>query len=132
MRGGSATNMDSPDKIILSGMTFYGYHGTNPAEKERGQRFVVDVELEADLRRSGETDDLNDTINYADAYRAVREVVEGESRNLLERVASEVAARLLADFPAQAVLIRITKPQPPIKGATGGAAAVEVYRRRAP
>ena len=53
------------DRILLNGMTFYGYHGVRPEEKELGQRFVVDVEMELDLRAAGTSDDLTDTVDYS-------------------------------------------------------------------
>ena len=64
----------SGDRIRLEGMVFYGMHGVDPAEKSLGQRFVVDVELERDLRKPGRTDDLHDTVNYAHVYRIATSV----------------------------------------------------------
>src|ERR671930_143619 len=58
------------DWITLEGMVFYGLHGVDPAEKSLGQRFIVDVALQRDLRKPGRTDNLYDTINYAQVYRA--------------------------------------------------------------
>ncbi|MDP6495393.1 MAG: dihydroneopterin aldolase, partial [Dehalococcoidia bacterium] len=46
-------------------MVFYGYHGVNPQEKELGQSFVVDVELEVELTVPGRSDDLKDTVDYS-------------------------------------------------------------------
>ena len=118
------------DKVLLTGVTFYGYHGSNAAERERGQRFVVDVEMETDLSLPGATDNLANTINYSAVCKAIGAIMEGDSRNLIERVSQELAEKLLHDFPASAVRIRITKPHPPIQGATVGTAAVEIYRQR--
>ena len=61
-----------PDKILLEGMEFYAYHGVNEIEKTQGQRFIVDVELSANLARAAETDSLTDTINYSDVFRLVK------------------------------------------------------------
>ena len=118
------------DRIVLQGMTFYGYHGTKPEERALGQRFRVDVELETDLRRAAASDDLADTINYSRVYRMVREIVEGPSQNLMERLAETVASQLLDSFPADAVRVRITKVHPPIKGDVLEGAGVEIYRAR--
>ena len=71
------------DRIRLEGMIFYGMHGVDPAEKALGQRFVVDLEVERDLRK-GRSDDVNDTLNYAMLYRIARSVLEGPSKNLIE------------------------------------------------
>ncbi len=118
------------DRIILEGLTFYGYHGVNPEERTLGQRFVVDVALELDLRPAGESDDLEKTINYAAVYRIVRRVVEGPACTLVEAVAERVAAAVLAEVGGQAVRVRVGKPWAPIKGSAAGQVAVEVYRRR--
>ena len=112
-------------------MVFYGYHGATPQEKELGQPFVVDIELEVDLTTPGESDDLTDTVDYSQVYRVVKEMVEGPSHNLLESVAEGVAQKLLHTFSLDGVTVRVTKPHVPIKGAVLEGAGVEVHRRRA-
>ena len=111
-------------------MTFYGYHGATPQERERGQPFVVDVEMELDLSVPGRSDDLRDTVDYSAVHGVVGEVVEGPGRNLLESVADGLAQRLLFDFPLESVTVRVAKPHVPIRGATLEGAAVEIQRRR--
>ena len=118
------------DRIILQGMRFYGYHGVNPEEKVLGQTYLVDLEAELDLSRPGRTDNLEDTVSYTHIYRATKAVVEGESRNLLERLAQEIADRVLADFPVEAVTVTVKKPNPPIKGSVIDCAAVQIRRHR--
>ena len=83
------------DKIQLEGMVFYGYHGVGLAEQELGQRFVVDVEMERDLRAAGLSDDPADTVNYSHVFKLVREIMEGPSRKLLENVAETIAQQVL-------------------------------------
>lgn len=128
----SSDNSPPHDSITLEGMTFYAYHGVNPEERELGQRFVVDLTVEADLSAPGQSDELSDTVDYSEVYRAVKAVVEGETYNLLEAVAEAVARRVLASFPVVAVRARVTKPSPPIKGAVLDGVSVEVYRERQP
>jgi len=119
------------DEVFLEGLRFYAYHGNNPEERVQGQRFVVDVHLSADLREAGRTDDLDRTISYSAVYRKVREIVEGEPRNLIEVVADEIAATLLAEFPmAQGVTVTVRKPEVAIKGSILDAAGVRIHRRR--
>ena len=119
------------DKIILKGMKFYGFHGVNPEENVQGQSYVVDLEAEVDLARAGRTDSVDDTVSYSHLYRSVKAILEGEPRNLLERLAQETADRLLADFPLAAVTVTVKKPNPPIKGSFIDYAAVTIHRRRA-
>ncbi len=118
------------DRIILQGMRFYGYHGVNPEENVQGQSYLVDLEAEVDLARPGLTDGLEDTVSYTHLYRTTKAIVEGEPRNLLERLAQEIADRLLADFPLEAVTVTVKKPNPPIKGSFIDYAAVRIHRRR--
>ena len=121
----------SADRIILTGLQFYGFHGVNPEERSLGQQFVVDLEAELDLRVPCETDRLDNTVSYTNLYRAVKAVMEGEPRNLLEAAAGAIASRILGQHPRiDAVRVRVQKPRPPIKGSVIEGAAVEIYRSR--
>ena len=119
-----------PDRIVLEGMQFYGFHGVNAEEKSLGQPYVVDLAVEMDLSIPGKSDRLEDTVSYTHLYRSVRKVIEGESRNLLEAAAENVAIRILDEFPVKAVQVRVKKPRPPIKGSFVENAVVEIYRVR--
>ena len=119
------------DDVFLEGLRFYAYHGVNPEERAQGQRFTVDVSLSGDLGDAGRTDDLARTINYSAAYKRVRAIVEGPPRDLIETVAEEIAAALLADFPlADSVSVTVRKPEVALKGAILDAAGVRIRRVR--
>ncbi len=118
------------DKILLSGAQFSGRHGVSEEERRVAGRYVVDVELVHDLARAGASDSLADTISYSDVYRTVREIVEGRSFHLVEALAEAIAHSLLAQFPADAVVVRVDKQPPPIAGIVA-AAGVEIRRERA-
>jgi dihydroneopterin aldolase len=117
------------DRIILEGMTFYGYHGDRPEERALGQRFVVDLEVGADLARAGDTDELSDTINYSELYEDTRTILEGEPLRLIEAVAERVATAALARERVLWVRVRVSKPSVAIPGVLR-AAAVEIVRFR--
>ncbi len=117
------------DKILLTGAHFFARHGVSDEERQVGGRLVVDVELTYDLTRAGASDDVADTISYADIYEAVRGIVESRSFHLVEKLAETIAASLLIRFPAQAVLVRVRKDPPPIPGAVDYA-GVEITRSR--
>jgi dihydroneopterin aldolase len=121
---------DARDKIILEGMTFYGFHGVSDAERELGQRFVVDLEAHTDTTAAGLSDQLRDSVSYTHLYRAVKEVVEGPPHKLLEAVAEAIATRILESFDVEAVRVRVSKPHVPIKGGVIGSAAVEILREK--
>ena len=121
-----------PDTISLVGITLYGYHGVRPAERALGQRFVVDVDLETDLRQAGETDALDATVNYSEAYELIAEIVEGDPVNLLETLAERIARAILERFSqVQRARVRIAKPGVAIAGSILREAAVAIDRGRA-
>src|SRR5438094_9304392 len=84
------------DRVELRGMSFQGRHGVRTAEREQPQEFKVDIELEADLAEAGRTDRLADTVDYTAVRAVAREVIEGESRKLLESLALAIAQRVIS------------------------------------
>ena len=120
-----------PDTISLVGVTLYGYHGVRPEERTLGQRFVVDVDLETDLRAAAATDALDATVNYSEVYSLVAELVEGEPVNLLETLAARISSTIFDRFPrVQRTRVRIAKPGAAIAGAILREAAVSIARTR--
>jgi dihydroneopterin aldolase len=119
------------DRIGLNRIVLFGHHGVHEYERRLGQRFVVDIEMAMDLSTAGASDRLEDTVNYSDAYRIVKAVIEGPSRNLLEALAEEIARSLLRELGVDEARVRIGKPGVPAPGAIDQA-WVEVLRRRDP
>ncbi|WP_026583023.1 dihydroneopterin aldolase [Bacillus sp. J33] len=118
------------DKIHVNHMEFYGYHGVFPEETRLGQRFAVDLTVETDLKKAGQTDNLEDSINYGELYTVCKEVVEGKPYKLLESVAEKLSEELLQRFPLISQLtIKVIKPDPPIPGHYRSV-AVEITRGR--
>ncbi len=119
------------DEILLEGMRFYGYHGVNPEEQTSGQRFVIDLSISADLTRPGQTDRLDDSINYSLVFKRVRSIVEERRFDLLEALGHTIATELLAAFSAaQSVTVTIRKPGVAIKGSILDSAGVRIRRDR--
>ena len=81
-------------RLFLTGITASGRHGANPGEKDRPQDFVVDLDVEVDVS----SDDIAATADYRKLVQAARDVVAGESLDLLESLAAEVA-RAVASLP---------------------------------
>lgn len=118
------------DKITLEKMEFYGYHGLFPEEKKLGQRFYVDLDLHTSLKKAGETDQMEYSIDYGRVFQVVKTVVEGPSKNLIEAVAHQIATELFQEFSLMtACRVKIIKPDPPIPG-NYRSVAVEIYRER--
>jgi dihydroneopterin aldolase len=104
------------DRIRLHNMVFYGYHGVLAAEKEIGQRFVLDLVMYMDLREAGRKDDLKYTVNYAEVYHCVKQQVEEQRFNLLEALAEAIADQVLLCFPVQRIEVSVRKPSAPVVG----------------
>ncbi len=117
------------DRIGLDRIVLFGHHGVHEYDRRVGQRFVVDVEMGRNLSAAGASDRLEDTVNYSDAYRIVKAVIEGPSRNLLEALAEKIADSLLKELGIDEVRVRIGKPGVPAPGAIDQV-WVEVFRRR--
>ena len=112
--------------IRLEGLSVFGHHGARPYEKEAGQRLEVDLTLEA-LETTAETSDkISETVDYDLLYQLVREVVEGESFHLLEKLARVIADTILERFPIRRATVRISKQN--LGWTTGGRAVIEVTR----
>ncbi len=118
------------DRLRLEGIDVYAHHGAHPAERELGQRFVVDVELAADLEPAARGDDLSRGIDYAAVHRVVLATATGASFHLIEALAGRLCQELLAAFPAEQVRVTVHKTQPPISGFFGRA-SVTLERDRA-
>ncbi|KAE8702538.1 Dihydroneopterin aldolase 1 [Hibiscus syriacus] len=118
------------DKLVLRGLKFHGYHGVKPEEKKLGQKFVIDVDAWMDLRNAGKSDDLSNTLSYTAIYRIVKEVVEGQSQNLLESVAQMIASKIFTNHPQiSAVRVQVQKPHVAVQGSIDYL-GVEIVRYR--
>ncbi len=105
------------DKIIMKNLAFYGYHGVLKEENNIGQKFFIDIEMYCSLKKAGETDDVEDTINYAEVYNIAKDIVENEKLNLIEALAEEIAQRILDKFEkVKEIMIRVKKPEAPVPG----------------
>ena len=118
----------SRDTIHLRNMQFYAYHGVNPEEKTLGQRFEVDVALRVDARPAGLSDDLRQTINYAQVYKLVKRVVEEERFDLIEALAETLAMQIGKQFAPDGVRISVRKPQVSLKGSVLDYVGVDIER----
>ena len=87
------------DKIIINSLRLFAYHGVNPEEQEDGQFFILDIEADIPLSKAGESDDLNDTVSYAQMIKCARRVFSSQKDKLIERAARRVADALLEEFP---------------------------------
>lgn len=103
------------DKIKISGIKGEGKHGVLEQEKNTNQPFIVDIELELDLEKAAEEDDLSETVNYDEVAKLVVEVIKGPTLNLIEALADRIATRILHSFDLiDEVKVTVHKPKAPI------------------
>ncbi len=101
-------------RLSLSGIRLTGFHGVCPGEREHGNRFEVDVEVESASVDAVETDELEDTIDYRGIDDVVREINVRQTFNLIESFAGAIADALLTKYGAlSSVTVRVSKLTPP-------------------
>lgn len=99
------------DRISLRGIRVFAHHGVYTEEKEHGQIFLIDVDLEIDLAQAGATDDLTDTLDYGWLAAAIASRATGERWDLIERVAQRTAELVLEDDRVSSVDVTVHKPE---------------------
>ncbi|MEF9476809.1 dihydroneopterin aldolase [Chryseobacterium sp. RRHN12] len=108
-------------KIYLEDVRIYAYHGVLPEENIIGTYYILNVELHTDLWKAAESDDLHDTISYAD----INDILHGEMKiksRLLEHVAGRMITKIHSSFPqVDYIKLKITKTAPPMQGEMKGA-----------
>jgi 7,8-dihydroneopterin aldolase/epimerase/oxygenase len=114
--------------IEVTGLSLYTHHGVSAAEREVGQRLVLDLRLEVGDCDATITDMVDDTVDYGVVCEKVSYVAQQRSYKTLERLCSAIADRLLADFDAEEVWVKATKPEPPIPLSVESV-SVEVWRQ---
>ncbi len=102
------------DRLRVSGIEAYGYHGVLAEERRLGQRFVVDVVLGLDTRAAAGSDDLRDTVDYGSLVTRVRQAIESDPVDLIETLAERLARTALTDRTVVWVEVTVHKPQAPI------------------
>jgi len=102
--------------VRIHGMSFFGYHGVYPAEKELANNFVVDAEFVWDTAKAASNDNLNDALNYVELYSIVESIVTKLRFHLVETLAETIADNLFNRYQLSALLIRVRKRNPPIAG----------------
>ncbi|MEO0543195.1 MAG: dihydroneopterin aldolase [Pseudomonadota bacterium] len=104
-------------KIVMKNCAFFARHGVFDQEEFLGQRFYVDAALKVEPGTALETDSIEGTVDYGEAFRAIEEIVTGKRRYLIEALALEIA-KALCDRFEQIIRADITirKPNAPVPG----------------
>ena len=100
--------------IEVTGLSLYTHHGVSDAEREIGQRLVVDLRMDVGESDATLTDRVEDTVDYAEVCQVVALVAQQRSYRTLERLCAAIADRLLEQFGLESVWVKAAKPEPPI------------------
>ena len=112
--------------VCLDDLYFFAYHGVAPQETMVGNEYALSLRLKTDITRAMATDDVADTLNYAEIYQAIKEEMEIPSK-LLEHVGGRIVRRLFHDFPVlEHIDLKLSKRNPPM-GADIASAGVEIH-----
>lgn len=107
-------------KIIIEDLKIYAYHGVLPEETISGTYYLINLEMNVDIWNATESDDLDDTVNYAE----INEIIHSEMKiasKLLEKVCGRIINKIHEKFPQiESLKIKLTKTSPPMKGEMKG------------
>ena len=118
------------DKILISNLKIYAYHGVLDEEKANGQYFIFDIDAFVDISVPCKTDNVGDTVNYALMVERITEIFTSQKDDLVERAAQRVADGLFAEFERiSALRILLKKPDAPID-ADFDWVGIEINRKR--
>jgi 7,8-dihydroneopterin aldolase/epimerase/oxygenase len=107
-------SFDSDVRIEISRLSLFTHHGATDAEQQAGQRLVFDIAFDVEDCDATVTDRIDDTIDYSAVCQAVALVATERSYRTLERLCTAVADMIEERFSAANVVVRATKPEPPI------------------
>lgn len=109
--------MSQTGQILIEELDLYAYHGHFAEEERLGQRFVIDLVLDCDLRASSFSDNLADTVDYGEVVALVTRTFSARRFKLLEAAARALADAIFASYPPiTAISVTMRKPAPPIPG----------------
>lgn len=118
------------DKILIRNLKIFAYHGVNPEEKMQGQNFILDIDAFVDISVPCKTDNVDDTVSYAEIIEETVRIFTSRKDDLVERAAERVSEGLFEKFEKiQALRILLKKPDAPID-ADFEYVGVEIERNR--
>jgi dihydroneopterin aldolase len=113
--------------IEVSGLSLYTHFGVGAAEREVGQRLLIDLRLDVGDCDATVTDRVEDTVDYGEVCEVVNLVAQQREYRTLERFCTAVADRLIERYELSAVWVKAAKPEPPI-ALNVGEVSVEIWR----
>jgi dihydroneopterin aldolase len=108
---------EAPETVVtveVTGLSLFTHHGVSEEERKVGQRLVIDLRFDVGDVDATVTDRIEDTVDYAAVCETVSLIAQQRSYRTLERLCSAIADRLLADYDAESVWVKASKPEPPL------------------
>lgn len=110
--------------IEIKNMEFYAFHGHFKEEQIVGNKFLIDLTLEVDLKKASETDRLEDTVDYQVAFKIVKDEMDKKS-NLMESIGKRILDSIYTKLEGvEKATVRIRKMNPPMGGHINSVAVV--------
>ena len=100
--------------IEVSGLSLYTHVGVTAAEREVGQRLLIDLRIDVGDCDATITDRIEDTVDYGQVCEVANLVAQQRNYKTLERLCAAIADRLLSQYDARAVWVKASKPEPPL------------------
>ncbi len=100
--------------IEVSGLSLFTHVGVSAAEREVGQRLLLDLRLDVGENDATLTDRIEDTVDYGEMCEVANLVAQQRTYKTLERLCAAIADRLLEQYAANAVWVKAAKPEPPL------------------
>ena len=121
--------MELAARVVISGLEVFAYHGCTPEEKELGQDFLIDIELEYDAAQAVDRDDLAEAVDYDALACGVHELAARERYNLIETLAARIGGYIMGATPASRLQVRVRKPRAPMACEVGDVGVEMVFTR---
>jgi 7,8-dihydroneopterin aldolase/epimerase/oxygenase len=125
--GGEPASSEPEVTIEISGLSLFTHVGVTAAEREVGQRLLLDLRLDLDECDATITDRIEDTVDYAEVCDTANLVAQQRTYKTLERLCAAIADRLLERYDAYSVWVKAAKPEPPL-ALSVSEVSVEVWR----
>jgi dihydroneopterin aldolase len=110
--------------IQIENMEFYSFHGHFKEERIVGNKFLVDLTIETDMKIPAESDNLKDAVNYQRVYEIVKQQMELKS-HLLEHIAGRILDSIYAEMGGiTRVTVKVSKMNPPMGGKIGSVSVI--------
>jgi dihydroneopterin aldolase len=116
--------------VEITGLSLYTHHGVTAAEREVGQRLLLDVRFDIGEPDALITDRIEDTVDYGEVCQTIALIAQARSYKTLERLCAVIADRLASQFGAESVTVKAAKPEPPLPLPVEEV-SVEVWREEA-